>query len=565
MNNALVPVSRVTMSSLDTFEDCVRAAQALKGKDPVEHAAAILTILTRAAEIGINDTQAETLLNELRRATGHGKISLKKLWQTLKEKAAKEREAKASADAAQRAADYQARQKQAKDEYREQLWASCSVIAEYPDLLAGMTATVQSFGVVREGAAIRGAYLTFTSRLLKRGAICLLRRGAPAGGKNYLLETTFPLIPEDAVIRVSSSSPLALIYYGDEDEDALKHKIIYISEAAILVEKNGVESPLAIMLRNLISEGRIDRIVTVTRPGAKPVSEHIRRNGPVAVVLTSARSNVEEELLTRLMTSDADESDKQTFRVVRSSFLREEADIGPAETGRWLDFQRWLEIDAPYDAVIPYRRELWLAIVRHWRAMRVRGEKFKVRIRRDSHGLQSAIKTSAIIHKAQRQTDEKGRIMATLDDYAHAHEAFDAGLHQVNVPETLVAVIRAIEDRAAAARKADISDIPALGVQVTVRALMDSLGIASFKTAFERLRDAEALGLIAVVGGPYGPTSARSYVVNKSSKEIEAESRQNLSGNVFPTPEKVRTIFSEINDKKAKPDERHSFTSKTRI
>jgi hypothetical protein len=296
----------------------------------------------------------------------------------------------------------------------------------------------------------------------------------------------------------------------------------------------------------LLSEGQIDRIVTITRPGARPVSERIRRNGPIALVVTSARPNIEEELLTRLMSSDADESNRQTFKVLRSILAKEESDIGPEEVGRWLDYQRWIQLDAPYDVVLPFRRAMWLAFVRHWRAMQRRDEKFKLRIRRDSHGFQSAIRASAVLHKAQREKDAKRRIMATIDDYGHAHEAFDAGLaslHQVKTPETLLAVVKAVEGMNA-------SDI--FGVEVSIRALMDKLGIAGFGTARERLREAVARGLLVPVAANYGLTSARSYTIGKSSKEIEKEIADNPLGNVFPTREMVEKAISDLHRKSAK-------------
>ena len=109
---------------------------------------------------------------------------------------------------------------------------------------------------------------------------------------------------------------MSLVYYGGEDEDAFKHKIVYVPEAAVIAEKNKVESPLTIMLRILICEGRLDHNVALPQADGPHETMHIKRNGPVVVVITSARDNVEDEMLTRLMTSDADESAQQTVNVV---------------------------------------------------------------------------------------------------------------------------------------------------------------------------------------------------------------------------------------------------------
>ena len=271
----------------------------------------------------------------------------RKFW---KDAASAAREA-AAAEAVRRADEQRAeseresveqRQAAAADE-RDRLWSSCREIAESPTLLADMEKLVHELGVVGEGTSIRGAYLAASSRLCRRNALCLLRRGAAAGGKNFLVSKALRLIPDDAVIHMTSGSPLSLVYYGDGDEDAFKHKVIYIPEAAVLAERNGVESPLTFMLRTLISEGRLDHHVVMTQASGPPVSTHVKRNGPVVVIITTARDNVEDELLTRLVMSDADETGRQTKAVLKGVLAKEVRRVDEEEIRPWLDFQRWLE------------------------------------------------------------------------------------------------------------------------------------------------------------------------------------------------------------------------------
>ena len=351
---------------------------------------------------------------------------------------------------------------------------------------------------------------------------------------------------------MSSGSPLSLVYYGDGDENALKHKIVYVAEAAILAERNGVESVLTIMLRLLISEGRIDHQVVVTAPNALATTVHIRRNGPVVVLITSARNNIEEELLTRLMTSDADESQEQTENVIEAALTDEDGEDKEtvrAEIDQWVDYQRWIALDAPYDVSIPYRPAILRALRAQRQAAKDRGEKpkFKLRIRRDIHGFLTAIRTSAILHKAQREKDEKGRIIATLDDYQHAHEAFDPGLaslYKTASPVTTIAVVRAIEEMGATSTKS---------VKVTVTALMEKLGISGRGTANERLRDAEERGYIKLVEkqGGYGRTTPREYTIEKYAVEIEQETQSSFGSGVFPSREAVEA--AQKNSSEAAP------------
>jgi hypothetical protein len=81
----------------------------------------------------------------------------------------------------------------------------------------------------------------------------------------------------------------------------------------------------------------------------------------------------------------------------------EEADLEP-----WHALQRWLE--SPFAArsvTIPYADALANLV-----------PPLAVRLRRDFGALLSLIRAHAILHQATREYDERGRIIATLEDYA---------------------------------------------------------------------------------------------------------------------------------------------------
>ena len=128
-----------------------------------------------------------------------------------------------------------------------------------------------------------------------------------------------------------------------------------------------------------------------------------------------------------------------------------------------------------------------------------------------------------------------GRIVASLDDYRHAHEAFDGGLgrlYKIKTPETALAVVRAVEAMGAT-RDA--------GIKVSVTNLMDKLGIAGRGTANDRLRDAEERGFLKLVetAAEYGRTSARVYKIGRSSEEIAKDFATGETLGVFPLPDEV--------------------------
>ena len=501
-------------------------------------------IIGDAIKVGLSSLISDSLIRPLAKALGVKDSALRNFWKEV------DSQVRVSADSAKTTEDSTAEERarlereeleQRKREFeaeRGRLWRSCKDIAESPTLLADVEAVVHELGVVGEGAAIRGAYLTASSRLNCASAISLLRRGAASAGKNFLIAKTLRLIPADRVIHMSSGSPLSLVYYGGGDEDAVKHKVLYLAEAAILARRAS-ESPLAVMLRTLISEGRLDHSVALPQADGSPVTNHVKRNGPVAVIITSARDDLEEEMLARLMTSDADESPEQTLGVLADILSSEDRSVDKAEVGRWLDFQRWLELNAPYDVVIRFSGAILAAYKKRLAEIEAPKERprIKLRIRRDIHGFLTAIKTSAIVHKAQRKMDSNGRIVASIDDYRHAHEAFDGGLgrlHKIKTPETALAVVRAVEAMGAT-RDA--------GIKVSVTNLMDKLGIAGRGTANDRLkatpRNAAFLKLVETAA-EYGRTSAApSTRSGRSSEEIAKDFATGETLGVFPLPDEV--------------------------
>ena len=52
------------------------------------------------------------------------------------------------------------------------------------------------------------------------------------------------------------------------------------------------------MMRQLISENRLDYPTVVLREGGTPITVTITKNGPIAALITSAGDNVEVEMLT---------------------------------------------------------------------------------------------------------------------------------------------------------------------------------------------------------------------------------------------------------------------------
>ena len=256
-------------------------------------------------------------------------------------------------------------------------------------------------------------------------------------------------------------------------------------------------------------------------------------------------------MMTRLLVSDADESDEQTRAIVRRALTKrgEVPDRQP-----WVDFQRWLELGGPYEVVIPF-----LAAIR--KAHKQSDRKLPLRYRRDIGSFITAIEASAIVHSAQRQRDADNRIIAELADYNAAFDAFDRDMNNLyevehdtdsagHIPATLKGVIQAIEkmvqqdQRERNERRSRYDDKKHDQMaKVTINRLMRALGISSTHTAMDRLKTARNLKLIELYEpqGGLGKTSPHYYRVLVPSST--ADDAKDLPGNLFPHPDFVRKLI----------------------
>jgi hypothetical protein len=188
------------------------------------------------------------------------------------------------------------------------------------------------------------------------------------------------------------------------------------------------------LLRTLVSEGRIVHQTTVEDPGSHTGRrvERIVREGPITLVITTT-GELHAENETRMLSYYISESQEQTRGVIDSLAAQAAGIAGaPANLAVWHDLQRWIAL-GPNDVVIPFALQIAAKIPPRM-----------VRFRRDVGALFSFIKASAILHQAQRRIEDRGRVIATLADYAAAYLIFSKVLAQTSgqgVPDNVRTVV----------------------------------------------------------------------------------------------------------------------------
>jgi hypothetical protein len=492
----------------------------------------------------------------IRTATGLPVAGLRKIW-NRRAVAAAERRALTAEEIATIGAVKRA------DE-RKQLWPQAEAMAMTPDILADAVETAHLAGVVGEDGAIKASYLAMTSRILaEERTLSVLRTGQSSGGKSYATEKVVVTAPPECVVTITGGSPKSLVYMVVDDREALRHKVVVLGETAGFIGKSDVEdNPAATLVRELLTRGRADYHYVERGDDGMLTSKHLEAEGPIALITTSAREDLDPEMRNRFVAIPANESPKAT-RAIQKAQILGEAEKTSAEARRRAAkhraLQSWLQTLAPVRVILPddLRRAIFAASC---------GMPDTVQTRRDVQFFLLAVKTSAALYMAQRPKDREGRVVASFDDYRHAHDSFDMFLareYSVEIKPEEILVLAAIEaliaedqearaaqERAWTAAGAAFPLDHVLADQPTADFGYDKiqarLNMKSRNTLTRRIKALKAAGALTVEWGGVGQPATWKLLVSP------AQARSGRCGQFMPTPSAVAIYLGDATGRESK-------------
>ncbi len=340
----------------------------------------------------------------------------------------------------------------------------CAQLANATRILPLFVAAVKGLGVVGERRALQLIYLAITSRLLRDPGkpVSVAVKGPSSAGKSYIVERTLALFPPSAFYPLSAMSEHALAY----SEEPLKYRMLVIYEAA------GLKSEFAsYLVRSLLSEGRV-RYETVekTKEGLRP--RLIEREGPTGLIVTTTALRLHPENETRLLSVTIADTPAQTEAILLA--LAGERTTG-IDLTPWHALQEWLAA-GECRVAIPYARLLARQI-----------PPVAVRLRRDVGAVLNLVRAHALLHRATRERDAEGRIVATVGDYAAVRRLVSELVAQgvgATVPITVRETVAAVERRHGAGEE-----------EVTISGVAKELAL-DHSTASRRVKAALAMGYV---------------------------------------------------------------------
>ena len=350
----------------------------------------------------------------------------------------------------------------------EELKAAAGELISDPDVLARLGADVEKAGLVGETNNAKILYLALTSRLFERPASIAIK-GVSSGGKSFTVEQVLKFFPPSAYFARTGMSERAIIY-SDED---YRHRFIVIFEAA------GLNSDMmSYLIRTLLSEGRVVyEVVEKTKEGGfRP--RRIEKEGPTGLITTTTAPKLHPENETRLLSLGVIDTPDQT-RAVMQALADDGAKKNIIDYAPWHAMQVWLAT-GERRVTIPFAPTLAGLI-----------PPVAVRLRRDFKLLLTLIHAHALLHRATRDRDDQGRIIATVADYAAVRalveKLFSDGI-EATVPATVRETVAAVGEC--------LGSVGAGGVgEVSLTALAKEMGLDK-NSAHHRVRKAIERGYL---------------------------------------------------------------------
>jgi hypothetical protein len=223
-------------------------------------------------------------------------------------------------------------------------------------------------------------------------------------GKSEIIKAVLRVLPPEMLVERQSMSSQSLVYMGENGQ--LKNKLLVVYELGGFGQEGseGLEQA-----KQLLSEGRISRQTVDRDESNRNTGRAIVTEGPTAMWTTTTRVKTDYELSTRVFELTPDNGQQQTGRINEKAF---DYDGDEGET----DFT---DCHALFTWLLGQDNRVYFP---HGKALGKMIPNSAVKMRRESPRIRMLIDAHATLHQASRERDERGRIVATLKDYAAVHD-----------------------------------------------------------------------------------------------------------------------------------------------
>lgn len=281
------------------------------------------------------------------------------------------------------------------------LQRSAKALLRRKHLLKSIIDDVEALGVAGERELAGTLYLAGVSRLLAQ-PLAVRVKGPSSSGKSYVIDRVARLFPPEAVVQATQMTPQALFHMP---AGSLVNVWIVAGERSRLDDDEVAEATRA--LREMLSAGKLSKLMPVKVGGGQIVTQQITQDGPVAYVESTTMNVVFDEDENRCLSVFTNEQSGQTRLILdRLGAALSQGDSG-ADVARIIGVHHALQRSLVRRKIlIPFGAKL----------AELFPEK-RVEARRAFQLLLSMVQACALLHQHQRRVDDGGRVIAERDDY----------------------------------------------------------------------------------------------------------------------------------------------------
>ena len=270
----------------------------------------------------------------------------------------------------------------------------CLNLLRHPDYLEEIIKEIQ-LKVVGEIEAIRSIFLCSCGRLVENSHIAsfnLLVNSKSGTGKDFVVTATTKLWDNSVCIKRTRISPTAFTYWHDanlEPDWTWDGKILVLED----ISENVLNSDVFKVMQ---SSGSIATIVVNNK------AKDLEINGKPVIIITTAKSSPDIELIRRNSICQLDESKEQTKKILIEQALKVMEGIVETSNPQIKETLKYLK---RVKVKIPYA-DLFVNLFPTDLVMRTSFNRFM-----------DLIKSSTALHQFQRRIDNNGFLLATGEDY----------------------------------------------------------------------------------------------------------------------------------------------------
>lgn len=276
-----------------------------------------------------------------------------------------------------------------------------------PDLLKRLDGLIEQAGVVGEENT-RLSLFVFASTYKMPQPIHVLVQGSTGSGKSHLLNTIAACIPGDDVLSMTRVSSRSFYHYG---EDELTNKLLLIQDY------DGLDDEAQYALREMQSAKGLSFSTTIKDRSGNLRARIKQVTANFASIVATTKAEVYADNMDRSIIIGIDESEQQTLKILmhQNRLTAGLVDLKKVEDAR--QQLQWILRHLKSKPVINHFAEHVLLPME------------ASSVRRLNSQFQALVSQVTILHQFQRNEDEYGRLMATLDDLKMAVDLFTEAVY----------------------------------------------------------------------------------------------------------------------------------------